>query len=280
MRVHIQLLLGAVMAASAGLTACQPSNDRSVALRRDMNGMVIGNSKQPGQRLTVGVGDTVSALVERNPFLGQLKLSADRELRLPLQSTFDMHYDDGDLKLDVGCVIRANIDGNKRFLGAAFIGMKLCEEPLDDWNSAIDKAVEVMRRLEQQNPQIRDMRSFYLTASELELQAIGGPLWRKSDQDLFTLLTPEQARAKFAQEAGNGHEEILRGRWKNTLANVGIYVGSKAIFEIGVSKTAHFGGDNLTEAQRRTMRYEITMSFRLRYDVDPATLRGREGQVL
>jgi hypothetical protein len=267
-----RLVVGALIAATAGLAACQPSGERGTTLRKDINGMVIGDDRRPTQPLTVGVGDSVTRLVQRNPFLKQLGLSEGQMLRLPLETTLSLHYDDGDLKLDVGCVIRANVDGNERFPGAAFIGMKLCEEPLNDWNAALDRAAEVMRRLEQQNPQAKNLRAFYLSATEPELQKIGGKIWRKSDQDLFALLTPEQARAKFAREAAGGHEEILSGRWKNTLANVGIYVGKKALFEIGVSKTANFGGDNLTEEQRRTMRYEITMSFRLRNDVDQASL--------
>jgi hypothetical protein len=268
-----RLLLGALIAASAGFAACQPSGDRGVTLKKDINGMVISDDGKPGQRLTVGVGDSVMKLVQRNPFLKQFSLSEGQMLRLPLQTTLDLHYDDSDLKLDVGCVIRANVDGNARLPdGAALIGMKLCEEPLNDWRAAVEKATEVMRRFEQQNPQAKDLRAFYLSATEPELQAIGGKVWRKSDQDLFALLTPEQAKAKFAREVAGGHEEILSGRWKNTLANVGLYAGKKALFEIAVSKTANFGGDNLTEDQRRTMRYEITMAFRLRNDVDPASL--------
>lgn len=267
-----RLLLGALIAASAGLAACLPSGERGVTLRKDINGMVIGDDKRPGQGLTVGVGDSVTKLLQRNPFLKQLGLSEGQMLRLPLETTLDLHYEDGDLKLDVGCAISANVDGNARFPGVALVGLSLCEQPLNDWNSAVDKAVEVMRRFEQQNPQAKDLRAFYLSATELELQAIGGKVWRKSDQDLFALLTPEQAKAKFAREAAGGHEEIFSGRWKNTLANVGLYAGKKALFEIAVSKTANFGGDNLTEEQRRTMRYEITMSFRLRNDVAPASL--------
>jgi hypothetical protein len=273
MRVHAtRLLIGALIATSAGLAACQPSGERNITLRKDINGMVIGDDRRPGQRLTVGVGDSVPKLMQRNPFLKQLAPSEGQMLRLPLQTTLDLHYDDGDLKLDVGCVIRANIDGDARFPGAAFIGMKLCEEPLNDWNEAIDKATEVMRRFEQQNPQAKDLRAFYLSATELELQAIGGKTWHKSAHDLDTLLTPDEAKAKFVREAAGGHEEIVSGRRKNTLANVAIYAGKKALFGIGISKTANFGGDNLTEEQRRTMRYEITMSFQLRNDVDPASL--------
>lgn len=267
-----RLLLGVLIAASTGLAACQPSGDRGVTLKKDINGMVIGDDRRPGQHLTVGVGDSVTKLVQRNPFLKQLGLNEGQMLRLPLQTTLDLHYDDGDLKLDVGCVIRANIDGNDRFPGAAFIGMKLCDEPLNDWNAAVDKAAEVMRRFEQQNTQAKDLRAFYLSATEPELQAIGGKTWHKSTHDLDTLLTIEEAKAKFAREAAGGHEEILSGRRKNTLANVAIYAGKKALFGIGISKTTHFGGDNLTEEQRRTMRYEITMDFQLRNDADLASL--------
>jgi hypothetical protein len=273
MRAHVKkFLLGVLIAGSASLVACQPSGERGVTLRKDINGMVIGDDKRPGQRLAVGVGDSVTRLVQRNPFLKQIGLSEGRILRLPLETTLDPHYDDGDLKLDVGCVISANVDGNARFPGVALVGMSLCEQPLNDWNAAVEKAVEAMRRFEQQNPQAKDLRAFYRSATEPELQAIGGKAWHKSTHDLDVLLTVEEAKAKFTREAGAGHEEILSGRRKNTFAMTGIYAGKKALFEIGISKSANFGGDNLTEEQRRTMRYEITMSFRLRNDVDPASL--------
>lgn len=72
-----------------------------------------------------------------------------------------MRNEDGDLNFDVGCVIRVNIAGNAQFADAAFIGMKLCEEPLNNWNAAVDLAEQVMRRFEQQNPRATDMRAFY-----------------------------------------------------------------------------------------------------------------------
>ncbi|WP_124077652.1 hypothetical protein [Pigmentiphaga humi] len=238
-----------------------------MTLKQDINGMVIGDDRQ-SQRLVVGVGDTVARLVERNPFLKELGLVPGKSgelLRLPLMTRLDLRYEDGDLNFDVGCVIRANIDGNAQFADAAFIGMKLCEEPLNDWNAAVDLAKQVMRRFEQQNPQVKDIRAFYLSASEAELQRIGG--WKRSTQELHTLLTPEEAKAKFAREAAAGHEEIVSGRRNGTSALIGIYTSEKAIFQIGVSKTANFGGNNLSEAQRQTMRYEVSMHFRLRHDV-------------
>lgn len=269
-----RLLFGTIIVTGASLAACQPSGERGLTLKRDANGMLIGNDKRPAQRLTVGVGDHVTKLVQRNEFLKQLGLSEGQELRLSLETTLDPHYDDGDIKFDVGCVSGANVDGNKRLpSGVTLLGLSLCNPTLNDWDAAVDKAVEVIRRFEQQNPPAQDLRHFYRSATEPELQAIGGQTWRKSDQDLFALLTPEQARAKFAKEASEDHEEIVSGRWKNTFANVAIYAGKKTLFQIGISKSANFGGDNLTEEQRRTMRYEITMSFRLRNDVDPATLQ-------
>lgn len=273
MSIHAtRLLLGAFIAASTGMAACQPSGEGGVTLRKDINSMVVGDDRRPGQRLTVGVGDSVTKLIQRNPFLGQVGLSEGQLLRLPLETKLDLHYDDGDLKLDVGCVISANVDGNARFPGVALVGISLCEQPLNDWNATVDKAAEVMRRFEQQNPQAKDLRAFYLSATEPELQAIGGKVWRKSAHDLDVLRTVEEAKAKFGREAAAGHEEIFRGWRKNTFAMTGIYVGRKALFEIGISKMANFGGDNLTEEQRRTMRYEITISFRLRNDLDPASL--------
>lgn len=130
-----------------------------------------------------------------------------------------------------------------------------------------------MRRLEQQNPQVQNLRDFYLRASEQELQKIGGDIWQKSTHDIDMLRTLEEADVKFAQEAAGGNEEILSGKRRSTLANVGVYAGKHTIFEIGVSKVADFGGSNLTEEQRRTMRYEVTMSFRLRNDVDPKVVQ-------
>jgi len=268
-----KVLFGTLIVVIANLAACQPSGEHHVTNTNDINGMTKGDSMKPEKRLLVGVGDSVTKLVQRNPFLTQMGLSEAQMLRLQLQSALDLQYDDGDLRFDVGCVNRANVDGSTRLpVGAALVGMKLCEEPINDLDAAVKMATEVMHRFERQNPQAKDLRDFYLSATEPELQAIGGKVWRKSDEDLFTLLTPEQAKAKFAREAADGHDEITSGRWKNSLAIVGIYSGRKTLFEIAVSKTAHFGGDGLTDEQRRTMRYEITMSFRLRNDVDPGSL--------
>ncbi len=273
-RQTTRLLLGTLIVTSASWALCQPSGVRSLILRKDVNGMLIGNDKRPGQRLTVGVGDSLTKLAQRNAFLNQLSVNEGQELRLSLETTLEPHYDDGDIKFDVDCVMSANVDGNKRLpQGVTLVGLTLCEPPLNDWEAAVAKAAEIMSRFEKQNPQATDLRAFYLSATEPELQAIGGKTWRKSEQDLFALLTPQQARAKFAKEAAGGHEEIISGRWKNSLANVAIYAGKKALFQIGISKSANFGGNNLTEEQRRTMRYEITMSFRLRNDVDPAALQ-------
>ncbi|WP_138919881.1 hypothetical protein [Paracidovorax citrulli] len=105
------------------------------------------------------------------------------------------------------------------------------------------------------------------------MQKVGGNIWQKSTHDIDTLITLEEADAKFAREAAGGNEEVLSGNQRSTFASVGIYASKQAIFEIGVAKRANFGGSNLTEEQRRTMRYEVTMSFRLRNDVDPKAVK-------
>lgn len=109
--------------------------------------MILGDDTKPAQLLYVGAGDTVARLIERNSYLQPLKLSDQEELRLPLMTKLDVHYDDGEMKLDVGCALTTNIDGNERFHGAAFIGIKLCERSLNDWRPALRKAAEIMHRL-------------------------------------------------------------------------------------------------------------------------------------
>lgn len=267
-----KLLIGLMLAAASGLAACEPQSEQG-KLRKDMNGMILGDDTKPTQSLYVGVGDTATQLMERNPYLKQFKLSDQEELRLPLMTKLDVHYDDSDMKLDVGCAFTTNIDGSKRFPGAAFIGIKLCEQPLNDWKPALRRAAELMHQLEQRNPQVQNLRALYARATDAELQKIGGNSLRKSQHDLYALLTIEEADAKFGQEAEKGNAEILSGGQTNTYARVGMYAGSKMLFTIGISKVANFGGDNLTEDQRRTMRYEVTMSFRLRNDVDAKSIR-------
>ena len=267
-----RLLIGLLLAAASGLAACQPQGEQG-KLRKDMNGMILGDDTKPAQPLHVGVGDTATRLRERNPYLKQFKMSDQEELRLPLITKLDVHYDDGDIKLDVGCAITTNIDGDERFPGAAFIGIKLCEQPLNDWKPALQRAAELMSQLERQNPQVQNLRAFYAQATDTELQKIGGNSLRKSQHDLYALRTIEDADAKFGQEAAKGNTEILDGGQSNTYARVGMYAGSKMLFTIGISKVANFGGNNLTEDQRRTMRYEVTMSFRLRNDFDPKSIK-------
>lgn len=267
-----KLFIGLMLAIASGLAACQPQGEAE-KLKKDMNGMILGDDTKPAQPLYVGVGDTAARLMERNPYLKQFKLSAQEELRLPLMTKLDVHYDDGDIKLDVGCAFTTNIDGNARFVGAASIGIKLCDQSLNDWKPALRIAAEIMRRLEQQNPQVQNLRDFYVHASEPELKKIGGKQWRKSNHDLDVLRTIEDASIKFEREAAAGNVEITSGKQGNTEAFIGVYAGKHTIFEIGVSKVANFGGDNLTEEQRRTMRYEVTMSFRLRNDIDPMAIQ-------
>lgn len=231
--------------------------------------MRVDEAPRAPRPVTVGLGDTVPVLLRRNPSLaGRVTVEA-QPLRLSLEEPVELSYDDGDLKLGGICTIRTNIDGNDRFSGVAFVGAKLCFETTDDWDSAIDKAGEIITKFERENPDAIDLRSFHASASEQELQAVAGPTWRKSSHDIDRLLTVAEAKRKFAIEAESGHREILEGLHAGTLANLGFYAGKKAVFAIAVSKTGAYGGDKLDEQRKRAMRYEITLSFQLRYDVDP-----------
>jgi hypothetical protein len=248
-------------------SAAQPPG--STHLKKETHGMVIDDDSLPAKPLTVGVGDTVAALVRRNPFLGTMGLEGASELRLPITTRFQFRYDDGDLRFDAGCVDRGNVSGNERFAGAAFVGMRLCRHSVGDWKAAVDIAADAMRRLRQQNPHLKDLGDFYRKASEPELQKVGGPTWKKSDHELYALLTLDEARAKLARQEAGGHEDIVSGRHTGSLTTVGIFSGEKALVEFGISKTGHLGGENLTSAERRIMRYEVSMSFRWRHDVNP-----------
>lgn len=62
-------------------------------------GTDIRFTQPPGREFVVGVGDTVGALVARNPYLESYGLSEHEQLRLSLDSEpIDVIYDDSSLK--------------------------------------------------------------------------------------------------------------------------------------------------------------------------------------
>ena len=143
-----------------------------------------------------------------------------------------------------------------------------------------------MTQLEKENPNITNLRDFYRTASQSELNKIGGELWENIATKHFVswpvsrdrpdshdyLLTPEEAIDYFANKIKNPKfENDINGfpRLQGGQVLVGVYAGKYAIFEIGINAMENWGGQHLTKEQLDEQRYDVTMHFRLRSDVDP-----------
>lgn len=272
----------------------EATSDAPVQLTTDVNGFVLNLGKEV-PRLTVGVGDSGEQLIKNNPYLKNvvwLPKPGDGnvfdEMRLGLEATTDVYYNDGDIKLHV-CAHRVSADGDKQFKhGVAFVGIKLCEAPISDYKRALYLAKEVVRQLEYQNPVIRNLRDFYRTAPQRELTAMGGRIWEgiavkhfktmpanRDNRDRDYLFTFEEADMHFAKKLAN--PEYTKDVWdqprlQGGRALLAVYAGKYAIFELGVHADTHWGGQNLTKEKLDEQRYNITMHFRLRNDLEPALL--------
>ena len=133
------------------------------------NGFVLGDDREPSKPFIAGVGDGISKLVQRNPYLGALNLAEDQPQRLPLLQKLDATYDDGDLKFKVGCAFTSSVDGNERFHGVAKVGFKLCDPAMNDWKTATRRATELIKRFERENPGVVNLGKFLKTASDESL---------------------------------------------------------------------------------------------------------------
>lgn len=235
-----------------------------------INGFVLGGTEGVAKPLLVGVGDSVQRLVQRNAFLGQLRFdTTGMPLRLPLMTKVDVTYDDGDMRLKLGCATGSSLDGNNRFKGGITLaGFDLCNPAINDWTVATRQASQLIEAFKQSNPNARDLKEWLQTASKAELAKLGGEnMWRrKSDIDVFS---ESEANARFAAlPVGDAFYPPL-ALTSETLVNMGYFAGAKAIFLIGVSKYKPFGGTNLSEAQRKAIGYRVGVSFTLRADVEP-----------
>lgn len=233
-----------------------------------MNGFVLGDTEGAAQPLVVGVGDSVQRLVERNPFLGQLRFDPDMPLRLPLMTKVDVSYDDGDMRLKLGCATRSALDGDERFKGIETAGFALCDPAINDWTIATRRASQIIELFKQSNPDARDLKAWLQTANKQDLAKLAGKnYWAiKSDIDV---LSESAANARYAAlPIGDAFDEPL-ALVSETLMNMGYFANGKTIFSIGVSKYKPFGGPNLTEAQRTAIAYRVSVSFKLREDFVP-----------
>ncbi|MBI3561601.1 MAG: hypothetical protein HY080_07805 [Gammaproteobacteria bacterium] len=283
-----------ILLSMAAILGCgqKPDSGAAVKLYTDIHGFVFHSSSKP-PRLLLGVGDSGEKLLQQNPFLkGVLWLPKAEEkqvmdeMRLSLQATTDVHYSDGDLRLQV-CAHSVSADGNSAFkLGVAFVGIKLCEAPVNDYKRALQLAKEVVTQLQQENPRIHNLNDFYRKATQAQLLAMGGHSWADAATKYFCNLparrdNPDSGEYLYGFEEADVYfsNTLTNPRFKDDVngqprlqggdALLGVYAGKYAIFEIGVTATQNWGGTNLTPAQLDEQRYDISMHFRLRNDVDP-----------
>ena len=252
----LNLLL--VMSICAACTKNQPSEGE---LRRDMSGFVLGDDNQAPKRLTVGVGESLDRFLARNPFLANVSpRGGDYVLNLPLMTRVDGFYDDGEVKFHVGCSFTTNIDGNHKHLGLNSVGFHLCDPPVHDWRAATRRTMDLAARFERENPGVVSLKDFRKTATLAEAEK----LWETSLINKFNRveypLTEEQANRFFEMRAQEGHIEQLQFR-QNTAIVMAAFLTQKAQVFFEVSKETYWGGDNLTDEQRKTMKYQIVVAF-------------------
>lgn len=237
-------------------------SDQTALSQRD--GFVIGDESSSTPALVVGVGDTVPHLLERNPFLRSLNLEAQEPLRLPLLRTTDVTYDDGRWRLKVGCVTTSNLDGDERIAGVKTVGLTLCKPALNDWKEATRRASEIVKSFRSENPSAIDIAEWLKNAKETEWRSVGGNAWVLPIQR--QVMTVEDANAYFAKLVDmSSRDAELAGIQEGV--SMGIFLGEKAIFEVGVTKQTKWAGDNLTDSQRKDRNYAVTVIFTLRKDV-------------
>ena len=236
--------------------------DKSALIKHD--GFAIGDEHLPTPTLVVGVGDSVSRLLNRNPFLHDLNIQGRETLRLPLLRTTNVIYDDGHWKLKIGCVVTSNLDGDDRFPGVETIGLKLCQPSLNDWKIATRRAAELVKSFQAANPDAIDISGRLRSAKESEWRPIGGDAWELPGQR--QVMSVDDADAYFAKLSDMSQRDAELAGMLNGV-RMGIFLGEKTIFEVGIAKQTKWGGDNLTDSQRNDMNYAITVIFTLRKDV-------------
>lgn len=266
--------------AGVALTGCDRSGEHGLMM--DPNGFVLGGDNPKTARpLYVGVGDSPERLIARNPYLKDFVWvpqpdDETGQMRLSLQNYSRVHYDDGDIKLEV-CAYRSSVDGDKFFKrGVASVGIVLCEQPVNDYKRTLQIADDLIHQFETNNPNAENLRTPYLADSQAYLVRIGGSYWEtKGWPGRVSLFTLEEAGQQFAE--GVAHPKLKIDTWGQLRPVgggylVGVYAGKRAIVEIKVSSTTQNGDNNLTDEKRLAMRYSVYIELRLRADVDPKTL--------
>jgi hypothetical protein len=248
--------LGLVLILSC--SACQPQNS---GVKVGMNGFVLGDDTKTPKSLVVGVGESVDQFLARNPFLHGLKMpGGDHVLNLPLLTRADATYDDGEIKFHVGCSFTTNIDGNNKHVGINSVGFQLCDPAINDWTLATHRTAQLIAEFERQNPHLINLREFRKSASLAEAEKIWeGILFDRWTKIEFPL-AEEQANQFFKRDADEGHVRQLQYN-QNTYVVMAAFMNQKTSIHFGISKETYWGGENLTEEQKKTMKYVTVISF-------------------
>ncbi len=257
-------LRGFLIAMLVLCSGCMEDKPVESELHRDMAGFVLGDDEKRPQRLVVGVGESVDSFLARNPFLKRVTATGgNRRLNLPLMAKVDGHYDDGEITFDVGCSFTTNIDGNYGYVGIHDVEFQLCDPKINDWGTAIRRTMELAEEFARLNPNMRDLRAIRRAASLAETEKLWGTSLIDKITRLEFPLTEERANQFFEEKAQAGHFEQLQWR-QNTYALIAGYVGDKVKVSFGISKETYWGGEDLSEEERNTMKYQTIVAFRLR----------------
>lgn len=253
---HLKMLVGLVIIMVCG--ACKP---QETGVRRDMNGFVLGDDAKAPRPLVIGVGELVDQFLARNPFLHGLNApGGDYVLNLPLMARTDATYDDGEIKFHVGCSFTTNIDGNNKHVGINSVGFHLCDPAINDWALATRRTAQLIAEFERQNPNLINLRKFKESNSLSEAEKMWGMKlidgWTKVEYPL----TEEQANNLLTKEAAEGHVQQLKFSQGSSIL-LAAYANQRTLVFFEISKERYWGGENLTEEKRKTMKYQPVISF-------------------
>jgi hypothetical protein len=226
-----------------------------------MNGIVLGDDAKAPKSLIVGIGELVDQFLANNPFLHRLNMpGGDHVLNLPLMTRADATYDDGEIKFHIGCSFTTNIDGNNKYVGINSVGFQLCDPSINDWTLATHRTAQMIAEFERQNPNMISLREFRKSTSLSEAEKIWeGILFDRWTKVEFPL-TEEQANQFFKKAADEGHIQQLQFSQGSYLV-MGAFMNDKISVHFGIAKARYWGGENLTEEQKKTMKYQPVISF-------------------
>ncbi len=252
----IKVWAGLILIASCG--ACKPQVS---TVRVEANGFVLGDDTKPPVPLVVGVGESVDQFLARNPFLQKMKHpGGDHVLNLPLLTRTDASYDDGEIKFHAGCSFTTNIDGNSKHVGINSVGFELCDPVINDWMLATHRTAQIIAEFERQNPGLISLREFRKSNSPEEAEKVWGGILSDRWAHVEYPLTEDQANDYFKREADEGHVRQLRYSQNNYVV-MAAFMNQKTSIRFAISKETYWGGQNLTDEQRNTMKYVTIISL-------------------